>query len=71
MKRIKELSNFIHWIMKDKVHPGAWSMIEDVSFKLISMGGKENSISYEIEQCVDDERIIYTVDIQVKEVSDV
>lgn len=71
MKRIKELSQFIHWIIKDKVHPGSWSADGDTSHRLVSMGAKENSISYEIEQTLEDERIIYIVDIKSKEVSNV
>jgi len=71
MKRIKELSQFIHWIIKDKVHPGSWSADGDTSHRLVSMGAKENSISYEIEQTLQDERIIYIVDIKSKEVSNV
>ena len=67
MKRIDKLSEYINWIMTNKVHPGAVGAYEDVSFKLISMGGKENSISYEIEQYIEEERIIYTVDIKRKD----
>ena len=71
MRRLEELSRFIHWIMKDKIHPGSWSADGDTSHRLVSMGAKENSISYEIEQTLQDERIIYIVDIKSKEVSDV
>ena len=69
MRRLEELSRFIHWIMKDKIHPGSWSAEGNTSHKLVSMGAKENSISYEIEQTLEEERIIYTVDIKSKEVS--
>jgi len=71
MERMNELSKFIQDIMKDKSHPGCMAVYEDVGFKLISMGGREDSISYEIEQYIRDERKIYTVDIKMKEVSNV
>lgn len=71
MKRIKEFSKFLNWIIQDNIHPGSWSADGDTSHRLLSMGASEHSISYEIQQSVEDERIIYIVDIKSKEVSNV
>tara|TARA_R100001510_G_scaffold28146_1_gene24843 strand:+ start:751 stop:966 length:216 start_codon:yes stop_codon:yes gene_type:complete len=71
MVRMKEFSRFLNWIIKDNIHPGSWSADGDTNHRLVSMGASEHSVSYEIEQHVEDERRIYIVDIKSKEVSNV
>lgn len=78
MKHIDELTNFVEDVCKNKLHPGNTTYYGNRRYTLQSLGGKDGALSleiwsedYDLTDAGEDKRIVYTVDIKSKEVSNV
>jgi len=79
MKNIDELTDFVNEIFVHNYSPGYTSYHDTRRYTLYSIGGKDNvsasleiwSEDYKLTDSGEDKRIVYTVDLKMKEVSNV
>jgi hypothetical protein len=78
MKHIDELTNFVEDVCKHQLHPGNTTYYDNRRYTLQSLGGKDDALSleiwsedYDLTDAGEDKRIVYTVDIKRKEISNV
>jgi hypothetical protein len=78
MKHLDELTDFVNEVFTQTLYPGHTTYHGNRRYTLQSLGGVDGAVSleiwsedYDLTDAGEDKRIVYTVDIKSKEVSNV